>query len=332
MTQNSWPLFLDEVSVERLLAAFDIVGLMTQMLMTQSQGDILLPPESHLRWQSSNGGQARSLAMHALIQGSQQIAGVKIINSNPANIAAEVARASGLTLLFDTETGQVRAIVPAATISAARTAAVSTVAIDRCRATASRNLTFIGCGPVAKWHARLLTSGGRSCERIAVFDKRIDRAEAFAAYCGELGFMAQVATSVKEAVMSADLLVTATTTTTPYVEMDWLRPGVVVVNVSLDDLTADVLVNCDRLFVDDWSLIVEDQHRLLGRLARERKVCGPGERCSGARSVDGTIADIVAATVPGRVSESEIIVVNPFGMAAADIALADAVVRESLDE
>jgi ornithine cyclodeaminase len=104
------------------------------------------------------------------------------------------------------------------------------------------------------------------------------------------------------------------------------------VNVSLDDLASGVLTGCDRLFVDDWSLIVADEQRLLGRLARAGLVCGPGESRTGARSVDGTIADLVSSNVAGRESDAEIVVINPFGMAAADVFLADALVRNGLND
>ena len=328
MTDDEWPLTLSLASIERRLECLDIVALMSDMLLAQSRGDVTLPAESHLRWLAQNGGQSRSLAMHALIKGHPQIAGVKIINANPVNTEGGLERASGLTLLFDIETARVRAILPAGPISAARTAAISTLAINHCRSATSAHLAFIGCGPIVKWHARLLTSGTFNWTSIAAFDLRSDRARAFAAYCADPGSVEHVASSPYEAVKGADVLIAATTATTPYIEMEWLKPGAIVVNVSLDDLTSEVLLGCDRLFVDDWNLSIEDEHRLLGRIARAGLVCGPGESRDGARPANGTIAHVVAATVPGRLSDSDIIVVNPFGMAAADILLADALTAD----
>ncbi|WP_157367944.1 hypothetical protein [Alloactinosynnema sp. L-07] len=45
--------------------------------------------------------------------------------------------------------------------------------------------------------------------------------------------------------------------------------------VSLDDATEELLLGCDHLFVDDWTLVSDDDTRLLGRLAGAGRVAGP---------------------------------------------------------
>jgi ornithine cyclodeaminase len=96
------------------------------------------------------------------------------------------------------------------------------------------------------------------------------------------------------------------------------------VNVSLDDLDETVLLGADRLYVDDWDLIIADDHRLLGRLGRAGRI-GRGGRDplpSGARPIDGTLGELLCGRASGRAHPTDIIVVNPFGMAVCDLALA----------
>ena len=141
------------------------------------------------------------------------------------------------------------------------------------------------------------------------------------------GTEVHVAQILEAAIRDADLLITATTVTTGYVRYEWLKPGVIVVNVSLDDLLPEVYLRSDLLFVDDWNLVQEDTRRLLGKLHRQATGCRPGSETthSGARKVDGEISDLVLGRHPGRKNPEDIVVVNPFGLGIEDVALASCI-------
>jgi ornithine cyclodeaminase len=318
---------LDRQQTLRQLLQLDVVEVVTAALRMQDAGSVMLPPESYLGWTNSSGEPARSIAMHAHLGGKDPAAGVKIINANAFNPTTRgQPRASGLTMIFDEGSGAVTAIMAAEDISAARTAAVSAVAVDHCRQREARTLVVVGCGPVGEWHLRVLTARG-TYDRAFVFDVVAARAGNLARRAASSGLRVDVAQSAEDAVRAGDVVITATTVREPYVELEWLRKGCTVVNVSLDDLAPEVLVGCDRLFVDDWDLIVADEHRLLGRLGRTGVICGPAhDGGTSVRAVDGTIAGLASGRVTGRVAMDEVIVVNPFGMAVSDIAIARAIV------
>ena len=94
------------------------------------------------------------------------------------------------------------------------------------------------------------------------------------------------------------------------------------VHVSLDDALPDVVEKADLVLVDDWELVRDDPRRLLGRLYRAGELHGPGEANGTGRAVDASIGDVLIGAHPGRGGEEEVILVNPFGMAICDIALA----------
>ena len=85
----------------------------------------------------------------------------------------------------------------------------------------------------------------------------------------------EVAPSAEGAIRPAQLIVPVTTTTTGYIALDWLQPGAILVNVSLDDPLPEVALRADRLFVDDWPLVRADSRRLLGRMYRAGQIEGP---------------------------------------------------------
>jgi ornithine cyclodeaminase/alanine dehydrogenase-like protein (mu-crystallin family) len=134
----------------------------------------------------------------------------------------------------------------------------------------------------------------------------------------------EIMKDAKSAVQFSRAIVFTTTVTSGYVPYAWLNPGTVAVNVSLDDLMPDAYMKCDYLFVDDWNLVRADSRRLLGRMYREGKVTGPGEAPANqnARRVDGEIGDLVSGHHSGRERAEDIIVVNPFGLAIEDVAIA----------
>src|SRR6202021_1818787 len=282
-----------------------------------------LPDEAYLGWQNGRSEGVRSLNMPAYLGGEFHAAGTKIINSNPANLKQAIPRASGLTLLFDTETAAVRCIMEAPYLSALRTASVSMLALRFLGCAKIHSLCIIGNGIVGTAHLELAAKAVPTLERAILFDVNpkaaIAAASALQRVTGSIEI--ELAENPEDAVRLADVVIAATAVTVGYIPYAWLKPGTVAINVSLDDFLPEVFFKADMLFVDDWNLIRADSHRMLGRLYREGKVAGPNETAPppNARRVDGELADLVLGRHQGRRSEEEIVLVNPFGLAIEDV-------------
>ncbi|WP_051450451.1 hypothetical protein [Actinospica robiniae] len=52
---------------------------------------------------------------------------------------------------------------------------------------------------------------------------------------------------------------------------------------------------------------------------------------AGARRVDGTLGEVLTGAVPGRKSETDVILSNPFGMSVLDLAVAEPVFHVARD-
>jgi ornithine cyclodeaminase/alanine dehydrogenase-like protein (mu-crystallin family) len=322
-------LYLSRRDVGEILGAIDAVAVVRRTLIAHAEGRTLVPTEAYLEWEAPSEGRSRSLAMPGAVEG---VVGTKIVNANPCNAAAGLPRADGLTLLFDPETARIRAILAASPISAVRTAAITMIAAEALGAASISTAAVIGAGEIAMAHADLLARALPHLRDVRVFDIDHRRVETLVARLGESShgrpIRARACGTAEEATRGSLLIVTATTTERGYIPRSWLDPGALLVHVSLDDLLPQAVLDVDRLYVDDWELVRADPRRLVGRMIRAGLIVGPGETPPlGGRSVDGTLGDVLAGRTSGRRREDEVVVVNPFGMAITDVALAAAVVE-----
>jgi ornithine cyclodeaminase/alanine dehydrogenase-like protein (mu-crystallin family) len=318
---HSGLLYLDSATVAELCETLDPVGVVTAAFHAVRAGRAGVAEEAALRWTASDGTAARSLVLPAHHAGAY---GCKIINASLGNVDRGLPRASGLIMLFDQDTAAPVCLMEGARISALRTAAVSVAALGAIRSEAVTSVAFLGGGRQARTHLELLSARGRLVE-VTVYDVDPLRGREFAKHAAELlpAAAIEVAETARAAMRSAHVTIAATTTTVPYVDVDWLPEGAVFVNVSLDDAAENLLLECDHLFVDDWHLVSDDDTRLLGRLATAGLVTGPGEPAPpGGRAVDADIATLLAGAGPRPIATSDRVVVNPFGMGVHDIALA----------
>jgi ornithine cyclodeaminase/alanine dehydrogenase-like protein (mu-crystallin family) len=319
-------LYLNSSDIAKASADIDLLGCVDGALRQHAEGTARVGDEGTLRWSPATGQFARTLNMPGLLA-APAIVGTKIINANTGNPDNGLPRADGLTLLFDPSTARPLVILQAAEISALRTAAVSTLAARHLQNGAPIELALLGAGKIAEAHAVLMAKH-LEVDRVLIYDRIPGRGHALAEKLRALSssFRLLVTAEAEYAVRQANVVVAATTATAAYVPGNWIARGATVLNVSLDDIDADAYIKSDLLYVDDWQLITADTQRLLGRLARDGKVSGPGDPAPAiGRSVTGTIGQLLAGGCPGRENAEQIALVNPFGMAIEDLAVAQAV-------
>ncbi|AYN39411.1 ornithine cyclodeaminase [Streptomyces dangxiongensis] len=328
MTDSPTPpiTYLGSADVATVCAGLPVVDIVADTLRAVHRRAAGLTPEAALRWTTPAGAAARSLILPGW---SGDAYGCKIINASLGNHRLGLPRAAGLVVLNDPETARPTWVMEGGLISALRTAGVSLAAVRALRDPAEvTEAAFLGCGRQAQVHLELLLRTCPALSEVVLYDQDPDRAHRLAAALGSSAprLSVTVAADAQEAAGRARLVVAVTTTTEPYVELDWLPEGALFVNVSLDDAAESLLLGCDALFVDDWKLVAEDEHRLLGKLARSGRIAGPGEPAPhGGRSVDATLPALVSGAFTGTVGAADRVVVNPFGMGVHDIAVAAAV-------
>ncbi|MFT7865887.1 MULTISPECIES: ornithine cyclodeaminase [Amycolatopsis] len=312
---------LSRDDVRRCLAGFDPVDVVRATLEDHDRGATVLPAEAYLRWENSHGAYTRSIGMPGAVRSHY---GMKIINASVSNPAAGLERAGGLGLSFDPETARITTIMEAGLLSAVRTAAVSAAGIDAAGYAEARSLAVVGCGAQGRMHALLLARRLPGLRTVALYDRSPEVAAALAAALP--GPEVTVHDSARAAVSAAEIAVFTTTADDGYAEPDWARPGALLVNVSLGDLTDAVFLEAAAVYVDDLDLVADNPRRPLGRLMAAGRISRPG---GPARPIDATLGGLLTGRYQARGVAHPFVVLNPFGMGVLDVALYAAVAEQA---
>ncbi|XP_038619422.1 ketimine reductase mu-crystallin [Tachyglossus aculeatus] len=124
-------------------------------------------------------------------------------------------------MLFDPRDGSLLAVMDGNIITAKRTAAVSAIATKYLKPPCSEVLCIIGAGVQAYSHYEVFMEQF-SFKEVRIWNRTKKNAEKFAQTVeGEV----RVCSSVQEAVMDADVIITVTMATEPILFGDWVKPG-----------------------------------------------------------------------------------------------------------
>lgn len=294
-------MILDEHAVRRLLRLEDVIPAMERALADFSSGKVVQPVRSILAV-AEHGG---FLGLMPAWTGSL---GVKLVTFYPNNRGVPTHHA--VIQLFKPETGEPLVTMDGRLITEERTAAVSAVATRHLARTEASVLALIGSGTQARSHLMALRLV-RQFKDVRVWSPR--NAGAFASQYG-----VRATATAAEAVAGADVIVTATTSTTPVLRGAWLSPGSHVNAVgacrpSWRELDDDVLRHA-RLYVDSREAAIKESGDVLA-----------------APEIVAELGEVTAGTRPGRGSSSEITVFKSLGLAVEDIVTADLVYRKALE-
>ena len=242
--------------------------------------------------------------------------GLKAVCIFPSNAARGIDLHQGGVLLFDGETGVLRALVDASAITATRTAAVSGVATKALAREDARELAILGSGVQARSHLEAMAAA-RPFERARVWSRTAEHAAAFAAEA-EVSFPVEAVGSAEEAVRAADVVVTATSSLEPIVRRDWLAPGAHVNAVGSSIPTARELdadtVAASALFADARESMVNEGGDYLFAV-REAGI-GPDH-------IRAELGEVLTGSGQGRLADDELTVFKSLGQAAEDLAAAE---------
>ena len=248
--------------------------------------------------------------------GRADLVGMKWVAGYATNNAIGLPSINALVVLNDPGTGLPTAILDGGPITAARTAAVSGVAIRRFAPILDRppRAALIGAGVQGRSHLPVLGHVLPGVE-LVLFDRHLERAEALALEAGAtdgIGSVA-VAVSARAAVGGADVIVTAASfgPVRQVMTDDWLGRDVLVVPV-------DYATYCSAEVARGAGLFLVD-HREQFLANRE------AGHFDGYPEPSATIGEALLARTPrpttGRV------VATHLGVGLADLVFADAIVR-----
>ena len=155
----------------------------------------------------------------------------------------------GLVQLFSAETGELLAIMPDGLIQQTRVGVTSALAMKVMARKNSQRLGLIGTGGQAKAHYRFMTAV-MPIKNVKVFSPNVEHRKIFAVEMEkETGVACEPVESAERAVSDADVICSATNSSRPVIDLDWLQPGMHYNSIREFETDLDVLKRCDVIAI-----------------------------------------------------------------------------------
>jgi alanine dehydrogenase len=290
-------------AVEAALDASEAVEAVRQAFVEHARGAWQMPSKVYIDVEHGD--------FRAMPAAGGGYAVLKWVTSFPENPARGLPTVTGVVLLSDAETGELRAILDAGAVTALRTGAAAVLAAEVLARPTVAPASVVGSGVNGRAVARTFLARDRS---VLLWDLRPDQARLVAE---ELGDGAAVATDLAEA-LAADIVVTVTPGREPLFKDGELHAGQHVSLMGADgpgkaEITPEELLRA-RIVCDEWTQASHNgdvaQAVEAGRLEREQVA---------------ELGPILLGEEQGRRDEHEITVFDSTGLAVQDLAIARAV-------
>lgn len=257
-----------------------------------------------------------SILMPAFVQEEERSAlAVKIVSVFPGNAQKELAIIQAVVLALEAETGRPLAILEGNELTAIRTGAASGAATDLLARDDSRVAAVFGAGVQGRTQLEAVCAV-REIDRAWVIDPNHEKVRAFIAEMAGKGSIPadlRAANEPREALAEADVICTATTTTTPVFADADLKAGAHINAVGsytpeMQEIPAETVLRA-RIVVDSRSAALEET----GDLIRPIK-----DGLMAADQIHAELGEIVLERKPGRENESQITYFKSVGVAVQD--------------
>jgi len=238
-------------------------------------------------------------------------AGCKWNSGNPGAPARGLPYVQGLYILSDAETGAPLAIMNSAWITAARTGAATGLAARALAREGASTVAILGCGVQGRSNLEALRLAVPTVAAVRAYDVSPEAADRLVADAStRLGLDARRAADPREAVIGADIIITAGPNIRgPHpIELEWLAPGALGVSVNRDSFWAPGAVSAMDTIVADDVQQIDDMKR--------------DGFFTAVREVSAELGHVVAGRAPGRRRADDRILVFNLGVALEDLATA----------
>lgn len=238
----------------------------------------------------------------------------KIVSVNPGNAEVGLPVINAVVLALDPRTGRPRALMDGTWLTALRTGAVGGLAADLLAREESATVALFGAGVQARTQLTAVRCV-RDVREVRVVSKSGTSADALVA---ELeGVEARRVDDPERAVAGADIIIAATTSSTPVFDGSRVEPGAHVTGVGsfttgMREVDAE-LVRRARVVVDQREAVLAEAGDIAGPIA---------DGVVDESVMVAELGDVVLGRIPGRTSDEEVTFFKSVGNAVQDVAVA----------
>lgn len=299
---------LDEATVAQLgggdvaLALEDVKAVIRLMRLGEAQ----MPAENHIDLGTPLG---KAYALPARVGGSYNAAGVKWTAHRPQRTDALPA-ALALTLINDAQSGIPRGLLASGALTAARTAAVSALALQLAAPRPVKRVLLLGAGLHAQAHLRMLQQLFPQLEQIGVWNRSPFKLNALREV--------QIETDLQLALAQPyDAVLTCTSADQPIIDAEAIQPGRIIVQVGYHEVSFAAIKASSKVVVDAWGDFAQRSAKSLFQMFR-----------AGEFREQDVAADLAALLLDNwRPQPDDSVYFSSFGLNAFDIALAARVLQ-----
>jgi len=300
----------------------DAIGAMKDAYRQFSSGQADVPLRSRVDVPEVGGA---SLFMPAFLHESRDLA-VKAVSVFPHNPEIGLPTIHAVVIIFDARTGAPAALIEGATLTALRTGAASGAATDLLARTNSSVLAVFGSGAQARTQIEAVCTV-RPIREVRIFSLDAESARRLTADLEgrtASGARLLLASSPEGAVAQADVICTATTSSTPVFPDAALAQGVHINAIGaftpeMQEIEPATVARA-RIFVDSRRAALAEAGDLIQPIRRGLIT---------EDSIFAELGEVVAGTRPGRSGREQITLFKSVGLAVQDAVAAGAILRRA---
>lgn len=316
---------LSSTDVRRAVTMAGAIQVVKEAYVQLSAGQAVVPLRTPVPVEKREGV---TLFMPAYLASSDALA-AKIVSVFPGNVERGLPTIHAVVVVVDAETGCPVAMMDGTYLTALRTGAASGVATDLLARPDARVAAVFGAGAQARTQLEAVCTV-RAIEKVWVYDAVPEMAEAYAKEMVARGRPIPsdvcVADSPAQAVRDADLICTATTSSTPVFDDADLKAGVHVNGIGsytpeMQEVPAKTVARA-RVVVDSRSASLAEAGDLIIPL-REGLIA--------EADVHGEIGEVAAGKIPARETDDEVTFFKSVGVAVQDVAVAELILRRAAE-
>lgn len=287
-------------------------------LKNMTKVSMLLPDEKNER--------AFFNSMPAYVGGNQNLAGIKWAAESRENIDnPEMPTGVDITILSDPHTALPVCILDGTIITAMRTSASAGVAAKYLAKKDTKKACFVGAGIIGRTMVMAMRESVPQLAEIEIFDLNHDKAAGIAKEYEEQyeGLTVKATDDLESSVKTSDMVVTMTSTRTPYLKEKWLKDDCLIIQMGPNEIEPEVLTKADRLITDSWEELSNVEISIICKLYRQGLLC---------EEETADLKDVIMGNKIGRSSENERIVYCSLGIGAMDMVISERLYRQAQEK
>lgn len=306
-------LILTAQDVRQALPMHEAIEAMKQAYAAFSAGEAEVPLRTRLPVAPHD---ALVLFMPAYVRsGRDEALAVKVVSLFPENPKRNLAYIQAAVLVFEADTGRAQALLEGATLTAIRTGAAGGAAIDLLARPESQTLAIFGAGVQGRTQLEAACTV-RPIKTVWVYDPNPERARAFVSEMAGHGPIPQdlrIAETPSQAVQEADIICTATTSSTPVFNDADVKPGTHISAVGsytpqMQEIPSETVAR-SRVFVDSRQAVLAEAGDLIQPIR---------QGIFGEEHIYAELGEVVLGRKHGRQSPDEITFFKSVGLAVQD--------------